>query len=141
MLYFITDNNSFFVKKVFYFGVISMSRIKQNINWTYLDDYRGKVFTGEWPTFPELWQIQVQRFPVAFLRMTMKRAMLLKMMADKGSVLPEKTVQAMNLKKTKDHGYSLQAIAMGMGMEGEPWQKQVREAIKKNPFLENLKKK
>lgn len=40
-----------------------MSRIKQNINWTYLDDYRGKVFTGEWPTFPELWQIQVQRFP------------------------------------------------------------------------------
>ena len=77
----------------------------------------------------------------AFLRMTMKRAMLLKMMADKGSVLPEKTVQAMNLKKTKDHGYSLQAIAMGMGMEGEPWQKQVREAIKKNPFLENLKKK
>ena len=52
----------------------------------------------------------------AFLRMTMKRAMLLKMMADKGSVLPEKTVQAMNLKKTKDHEYSLQAIAMGMGI-------------------------
>ncbi|MCQ2591419.1 MAG: AMP-binding protein [Treponema sp.] len=39
-----------------------MAKLKQNIAWTFLDDYRGKVFTGEWPTFPELLTIQAERF-------------------------------------------------------------------------------
>lgn len=30
--------------------------------WLFLDEYRGKLFTGEWPTFPELLKIQAQRF-------------------------------------------------------------------------------
>ena len=71
----------------------------------------------------------------AFQRMTMKRAKLLKDMADKGGTLSEKIVQSMNLKRT-DHGYSLQAIAMKLGMGDNPWQEQLRETIKKrkNPF-------
>ena len=39
-----------------------MKKLKQNISWTYLDDYRGKTFNGEWPTFPELLAIQAERF-------------------------------------------------------------------------------
>ena len=71
----------------------------------------------------------------AFQRMTMKRAKLLKDMADKGGTLSEKIVQSMNLKRT-NHGYSLQAIAMKLGMGDNPWQEQLRETIKKrkNPF-------
>lgn len=76
----------------------------------------------------------------AFQRMTMKRTMMLKEMADKGGILPKKIIQGMNLKPT-DHGYSTQAIAMKMGMEDRPWQEQLRETIRKNPFLKNLKKK
>lgn len=35
----------------------------QNVKpWDYLDEYRGKKFTGEWPTFPELFSIQASRF-------------------------------------------------------------------------------
>ena len=30
--------------------------------WAYLDEYRGKDFKGEWPTFPELLAIQNKRF-------------------------------------------------------------------------------
>ncbi|GHU34564.1 long-chain-fatty-acid--CoA ligase [Spirochaetia bacterium] len=30
--------------------------------WTVLNGYKGKFFTGEWPTFPELFRIQVSRF-------------------------------------------------------------------------------
>ena len=30
--------------------------------WLFLDEYRGKEFEGEWPTFPELLKIQVMRF-------------------------------------------------------------------------------
>jgi len=30
--------------------------------WKYLDTYRGKAFTGEWPTFPEMFKIETERF-------------------------------------------------------------------------------
>lgn len=30
--------------------------------WTFLDAYRGKMFQGEWPTLPELFDISVDRF-------------------------------------------------------------------------------
>ncbi|MBR5645095.1 MAG: AMP-binding protein [Treponema sp.] len=39
-----------------------MKQLKQNISWTFLDYWRGKEFTGEWPTFPELLKIQSYRF-------------------------------------------------------------------------------
>ena len=35
---------------------------KRPLPWAHLDEYRGKDFTGEWPTFPELLAIQVKRF-------------------------------------------------------------------------------
>ena len=31
--------------------------------WEFLNDYRGKVFTGEWPTLPEMYKITVSRYP------------------------------------------------------------------------------
>ena len=31
--------------------------------WTFLDEYRGKAFTGEWPTLPEMFRITVSRYP------------------------------------------------------------------------------
>ena len=31
--------------------------------WFYLNDYRGKDFAGEWPTFPEMLKIQTSRYP------------------------------------------------------------------------------
>ncbi|MDR2028770.1 MAG: AMP-binding protein [Treponema sp.] len=30
--------------------------------WAYLEDYRGKVFTGTWPTLPEAFKITVSRY-------------------------------------------------------------------------------
>jgi len=30
--------------------------------WIFLEDYRGKVFTGEWPTLPEMFKITVSRY-------------------------------------------------------------------------------
>ncbi len=30
--------------------------------WTFLDDYKGRLFKGEWPTLPELFRISVERF-------------------------------------------------------------------------------
>jgi long-chain acyl-CoA synthetase len=30
--------------------------------WAFLDEYRGKVFTGEWPTLPEMFSISVERY-------------------------------------------------------------------------------
>ncbi len=39
-----------------------MAKLKQNISWTYLDEFRGKDFPGQWPTFPELMKIQAKRF-------------------------------------------------------------------------------
>ncbi len=35
----------------------------KKIPWDFLEDYRGKVFTGEWPTLPELMEITAARFP------------------------------------------------------------------------------
>lgn len=34
---------------------------KKELPWKYLDDFRGKDFTGEWPTFPEMLEIQTKR--------------------------------------------------------------------------------
>ena len=31
--------------------------------WAFLKDYRGKAFSGEWPTLPELFKITVSRYP------------------------------------------------------------------------------
>jgi len=31
--------------------------------WAFLEDYRGKEFSGEWPTLPELFKITVSRYP------------------------------------------------------------------------------
>ena len=31
--------------------------------WLFLDAWRGKKFTGEWPTLPEMFEITVERFP------------------------------------------------------------------------------
>jgi long-chain acyl-CoA synthetase len=31
--------------------------------WTFLDQYRGSLFKGEWPTLPELFAITVSRYP------------------------------------------------------------------------------
>jgi long-chain acyl-CoA synthetase len=35
---------------------------KVKMPWKALDPYRNKVFTTEWPTFPQLIQINVERF-------------------------------------------------------------------------------
>jgi len=31
--------------------------------WAFLEDYRGKMFSGEWPTLPEMFRITVSRHP------------------------------------------------------------------------------
>jgi len=31
--------------------------------WQFLNEYRGKVFTGQWPTLPEMYRITVSRYP------------------------------------------------------------------------------
>jgi long-chain acyl-CoA synthetase len=31
--------------------------------WAFLNDYRGKAFSGEWPTLPEMFKITVLRYP------------------------------------------------------------------------------
>ncbi len=31
--------------------------------WKFLDEYRGTLFTGEWPTLPEMFDITVKRYP------------------------------------------------------------------------------
>jgi long-chain acyl-CoA synthetase len=31
--------------------------------WEFLKDYRGKAFSGEWPTLPEMFKITVSRYP------------------------------------------------------------------------------
>ncbi len=39
-----------------------MKKIIERYPWKFLDDFRGKFFDGEWPTFPELLKIQIERF-------------------------------------------------------------------------------
>lgn len=34
---------------------------KKELPWKYLDDFRGKDFNGEWPTFPQMLEIQTKR--------------------------------------------------------------------------------
>jgi len=34
-----------------------------NKPWDFLDEYRGSVFTSQWPTLPEMFQISVKRYP------------------------------------------------------------------------------
>jgi len=36
---------------------------EKRIPWKFLEEYRGKAFTGEWPTIPEMFKITVDRFP------------------------------------------------------------------------------
>jgi long-chain acyl-CoA synthetase len=31
--------------------------------WEFLNDYRGKAFSGQWPTLPEMYKITVSRYP------------------------------------------------------------------------------
>ena len=31
--------------------------------WAFLEEYRGKFFTGEWPTLPEMFKISAERYP------------------------------------------------------------------------------
>ncbi|MCL2276521.1 MAG: AMP-binding protein [Treponema sp.] len=31
--------------------------------WGFLEDYRGKIFTGQWPTLPEMFKITTSRYP------------------------------------------------------------------------------
>jgi len=31
--------------------------------WEFLNEYRGKTFTGQWPTLPEMYKITVSRYP------------------------------------------------------------------------------
>ncbi|MFP4535949.1 MAG: AMP-dependent synthetase/ligase [Spirochaetaceae bacterium] len=35
----------------------------QQTPWEFLDEFRGKLFGGEWPTLPELFEITTQRYP------------------------------------------------------------------------------
>jgi len=34
----------------------------ERIPWAFLDEYRGKVFNGQWPTLPEMYRIIVSKF-------------------------------------------------------------------------------
>ncbi|WP_319415779.1 AMP-dependent synthetase/ligase [Marispirochaeta aestuarii] len=36
---------------------------RNTVPWQFLDDYRGSLFTGEWPTVPQLFTISTQRYP------------------------------------------------------------------------------
>lgn len=40
-----------------------LTKTEGRIPWAYLEEFRGKDFKGEWPTFPELLAIQTKRFP------------------------------------------------------------------------------
>ncbi|MDR3284299.1 MAG: AMP-binding protein [Treponema sp.] len=39
-----------------------MKTINRLIPWKFLDDYRGKLFAGEWPTLPEMFRITTERY-------------------------------------------------------------------------------
>lgn len=36
---------------------------KNQLPWSFLDDWRGKTFTGEWPTLPQMFSITAERYP------------------------------------------------------------------------------
>ena len=35
---------------------------QKELPWAFLDAWRGKTFTGEWPTIPEMFRITVERY-------------------------------------------------------------------------------
>jgi long-chain acyl-CoA synthetase len=37
--------------------------VTNEMPWSFLDAYRGRIFKGEWPTLPELFRISAERFP------------------------------------------------------------------------------
>ena len=40
-----------------------LEKLRENYKpWTFMDEYRGKAFNGQWPTLPELYRINVSRF-------------------------------------------------------------------------------
>ena len=36
---------------------------KAELPWTFLDEFRGTDFKGEWPTLPEMFEITAERYP------------------------------------------------------------------------------
>ena len=40
-----------------------MAKKQKPLPWAFLDEFRGKSFTGEWPTLPEMFSITVSRYP------------------------------------------------------------------------------
>lgn len=38
-------------------------KLEERTPWAFLDSWRGKTFTGEWPTIPEMFKITVERYP------------------------------------------------------------------------------
>jgi len=40
-----------------------MAKFKENDSTSFLNDYRGKVFEGEWPTLTQMFDITVSRYP------------------------------------------------------------------------------
>jgi len=40
-----------------------MKNASNTTPWSFLDEWRGKIFTGEWPTLPEMLRITVARYP------------------------------------------------------------------------------
>ena len=39
------------------------SKKRRGNPWNFLEEYRGKVFKGEWPTLVEMFEITVSRYP------------------------------------------------------------------------------
>jgi long-chain acyl-CoA synthetase len=42
---------------------VNMAKFKENDSTSFLNDYRGKVFEGEWPTLTQMFDITVSRYP------------------------------------------------------------------------------
>lgn len=36
---------------------------KNRLPWAFLDEWKGKTFTGQWPTLPEMFRITAERYP------------------------------------------------------------------------------
>lgn len=36
---------------------------KNQLPWAFLDEWKGKTFTGQWPTLPEMFRITAERYP------------------------------------------------------------------------------
>lgn len=42
---------------------LMMSKYEPKSTWDFLNEYKGKIFNGEWPTLPELLRISTERYP------------------------------------------------------------------------------